>query len=85
MFLLDEPTQGVDVGTKAELHRQLIGAAAAGATVLVSSADLEELAALCHRVLVLRAGQVAAELENSAVTAASISRASLGEPEVLTA
>ncbi|MBV8290372.1 MAG: hypothetical protein JOY55_00835, partial [Mycobacterium sp.] len=45
----------------------------------------EELTALCHRVLVLRAGQVAAELDNSSVTTANISRASLGEPEVLTA
>ena len=85
VFLLDEPTQGVDVGTKAELHRQLLGAAAAGSTILVSSSDLEELTALCHRVLVLRAGQVAAELGRSSITTASISRASLGEPEVLTA
>lgn len=85
VFLLDEPTQGVDVGTKGELHRQLLGAAAAGSTILVSSSDLEELTALCHRVLVLRAGRVAAELGNSPVTTASISRASLGEPEVLTA
>jgi ribose transport system ATP-binding protein len=85
VFLLDEPTQGVDVGTKGELHRQLLGAAAAGSTILVSSSDLEELTALCHRVLVLRAGRVAAELGNSSVTTASISRASIGEPEVLTA
>jgi ribose transport system ATP-binding protein len=85
VFLLDEPTQGVDVGTKGELHRKLLGAAAAGATILVSSSDLEELTALCHRVLVLRAGRVAAELGDSSVTTASISRASLGEPEVLTA
>lgn len=85
VFLLDEPTQGVDVGTKAELHRRLLDAAAAGSTILVSSVDLEELTALCHRVLVLRAGRVAAELDSSSVTTASISRASLGGPEVLTA
>ena len=85
VFLLDEPTQGVDVGTKGELHRQLLAAAAAGATVVVSSSDLEELVALCHRVLVLRAGRVAAGFDGSSVTTASISRASLGEQEVVAA
>ena len=85
VFLLDEPTQGVDVGTKGELHRQLLAAAAAGSTVVVSSSDLEELVALCHRVLVLRTGRVAAEFDNSSVTAGNISRASLGEQEVVAA
>ena len=85
VFLLDEPTQGVDVGTKGELHRQLLAAAAAGSAILVSSSDLEELVALCHRVLVLRGGRVVAELGTRPVTTASISRASLGEPEVVTA
>jgi ribose transport system ATP-binding protein len=84
VFLLDEPTQGVDVATKGELHRQLLRAAAAGAAILVSSSDIEELTTLCHRVLVLRAGRVAAELASSSVTTASISRASLGE-RILTA
>ena len=62
LFLLDEPTQGVDVGAKAELHRQLIEAAENGAAVLVSSSDADELAALCRRVLVLRNGQIVTQL-----------------------
>lgn len=83
VFLLDEPTQGVDVGAKAELHHQLIEAARGGAAVVVSSSDVEELVALCHRVIVLRGGRIVAELAGNAITAARISHASLGaEQEV---
>jgi ribose transport system ATP-binding protein len=67
LFLLDEPTQGVDIGAKAHLHRQLIAAAEAGMTIIVSSADVDELFALCHRVIVLRNGRIAA-IENQADT-----------------
>lgn len=78
VFLLDEPTQGVDVGAKAELHRQLLSAAEAGAAVIVSSSDVDELAALCHRVLVLRDGQIVADLTGSDVSIVSITRECLG-------
>lgn len=85
VFLLDEPTQGVDIGAKGELHRQLRDAAGDGAAVVVSSSDVEELVALCHRVLVLRAGRVVAELVGPSITAANISHASLGDQEALSA
>jgi ribose transport system ATP-binding protein len=67
VFLLDEPTQGVDIGAKAHLHRQLIAAAETGMTIIVSSADVDELFALCHRVIVLRDGRIAT-IENQADT-----------------
>jgi len=83
VFLLDEPTQGVDVGAKAELHSQLSAAAGAGAAIIVSSSDVEELVGLCHRVCVLRGGRIVADLEGENVTAVRISQASLGvEQEV---
>lgn len=85
VFLLDEPTQGVDVGAKAELHHQLLAAVSEGAAVLVSSSDIEELVAICHRVLVLRAGRIVAELDGPSVTAANITQSSLGGHDVVTA
>ena len=61
-FVLDEPTQGVDVGSKADIHRLVDEAAASGAAVVVCSTDTDELARLATRVIVLRRGRVAAEL-----------------------
>jgi len=78
LFLLDEPTQGVDVGAKAELHQALFDAAERGAAVLLSSSDTEELVSVCDRVLVLRLGAVVAELVGEEVTAHALTRASLG-------
>lgn len=78
LFLLDEPTQGVDVGAKAELHRALFAAAAAGAGVLMSSGDVDELMTTCDRVLVLRGGRVVTELRGAELTPLNMSRAALG-------
>jgi ribose transport system ATP-binding protein len=78
VLLLDDPTQGVDVGAKAELHRQIIAASEAGSTVIVSSTDVEELATLCDRVLVLRDGRVVEELSGGDVTEKRINSSSHG-------
>jgi ribose transport system ATP-binding protein len=72
VFLLDEPSQGVDVGARALLHRQLLASAAEGMAVVVASTDFDELVALCDRVLVLRDGRVSAELVGSDVSVAKI-------------
>jgi ribose transport system ATP-binding protein len=62
MLLLDEPTQGIDVGAKEQIHRLIDAAAAEGVATLVASTDTEELVRLCHRVVVLANGRVKATL-----------------------
>src|SRR5262249_7222336 len=62
VVLLDDPTRGVDVGAKAEMHALIRSTAAAGAPVLICSTDIDELASLCDRVIVLRQGRLTAEL-----------------------
>jgi ABC-type sugar transport system ATPase subunit/ribose/xylose/arabinose/galactoside ABC-type transport system permease subunit len=62
LYLVDEPTAGVDVAAKAEIYRHLGELAAEGAAVLVVSSDFEELIGLCDRILVVRDGVVVEEL-----------------------
>ena len=82
VLLLDEPTQGVDVGAKGEIHAAILNAAADGAVVIVSSSDGDELVAVCHRVFVMRSGQIVAELKGDLLSVPNLSRASLGIGEV---
>jgi ribose transport system ATP-binding protein len=68
VLLLDEPTQGVDVAAKAEIHEQIGSFARNGGAVLVCSSDAEELERLCDRVVILRKGRVAMELTGPDLT-----------------
>ncbi|TDB89170.1 sugar ABC transporter ATP-binding protein [Actinomadura sp. KC216] len=76
VLLLDDPTRGVDVGAKAEIHDLIRKAAADGAVVLLASTDLEELAELCHSVLVFYRGEVAARLSGADLDQHTIVRVS---------
>ena len=78
VLLLDEPTQGVDIGAKAELYPEIMRAAADGAAVVVASSDIDDLTVLCSRVLVLRSGRLVAELTGADITTEAISRECLG-------
>jgi ABC-type sugar transport system ATPase subunit len=66
VFLFDEPTRGIDVGAKAEIHELLRSLAATGAAVLVISSEMPELLTLSHRIGVMRDGQMVKVLENKA-------------------
>jgi ABC-type sugar transport system ATPase subunit len=68
VLLLDEPTQGVDIGAKQALYGAIDEAAAAGSGVLVCSSEAKELVRLCDRVLVMRNGRIAAELSGEDLT-----------------
>jgi ABC-type uncharacterized transport system ATPase subunit len=65
-----QPTRGVDLGAVARIHAQLRAAAAAGVALLVVSADLDELLALCHRIVVLSRGVLAGEVTDLAAAGA---------------
>jgi ribose transport system ATP-binding protein len=72
VLLFDEPTRGVDVGAKVELHRQIRALADRGKAVLVISSELPELMALADRVMVLREGDVMGELDRESMTSERI-------------
>ena len=63
MLIADEPTRGVDVGAKRAIYELLASLTADGLGVLLISSDVEEILGLAHRVLVMRAGQIVAELD----------------------
>jgi ribose transport system ATP-binding protein len=77
VLLLHEPTQGVDVGAREQIFTIIRQGARDGAAVLCASADQEQLALVCDRVLVLHDGRVAAELTGDQITKAAIARESL--------
>jgi ribose transport system ATP-binding protein len=78
LLLLDEPTQGVDVGARQAIWDALDRAVEGGAGILVASTDYDQLAAICHRVLVFARGRVAAELTGAALTKDRIAQACFG-------
>jgi ribose transport system ATP-binding protein len=78
VLVLDDPTQGVDIGAKTEIHALIDAAASQGTAVLVLSSDHEELARLCHRVLVLRSGAVVDEIRPPALSAGHLTASTIG-------
>ncbi len=69
LLLLDEPTQGVDVGARADVYAAVRRAVSAGMAVLLVTSDFEELAQVADRVLVLRGGRIRADVPRDRLTA----------------
>ncbi len=72
VIVVDEPTRGIDVGTKAEIYRLLVRLAAEGRAVVVISSEMAELIGLCHRILVMREGRIVGEVAGDAMTEQAI-------------
>jgi ribose transport system ATP-binding protein len=81
VFIMEEPTAGVDIGAKGVIHRILKGLAAEGAAILVVSSDFEEVASLCERALIIGRGAITGELAGASLTLDGlIARSSLSAP-----
>ena len=78
VLIVDEPTRGIDVGTKAEVHRLLSQLAADGLAVLMISSDLPEILGMADRVLVMHEGRLAAEISREDATEESVMAAATG-------
>ncbi|MEV5531267.1 sugar ABC transporter ATP-binding protein [Streptomyces prunicolor] len=81
IVVLDDPTRGVDVGVRAEMHRIVGELAAGGAAVLIASTDLAELTEVCDRVLVFVRGRVTEEVRGERLTEPGLAVA-MQRPEV---
>ena len=68
VYVLHEPTQGVDVGAKRQVFSELARMSKEGATIIISSVEFEDLVNLCHRVYVVRKGVIGKKLEGEALT-----------------
>jgi ABC-type sugar transport system ATPase subunit len=79
ILVLNEPTRGVDVGTKMEIHELVRGLAKQGFAILVSSSDMPEVANVSDRCLVLTAGRVTGHLAGPEVTEGNILACAMGQ------
>jgi ribose transport system ATP-binding protein len=79
VFILMEPTQGIDVGVKFELYQFITAQAAGGRSILLISSELAEILGLAHRVLVMHEGRIVAEMDSQQATQEKILRYALGE------
>jgi len=83
LLILDEPTRGIDVGAKAEIHRLMGELAAGGVAILMISSELPEVLGMSDRVLVMREGRLVAEFDRARATSEAVGAAMMGsEPHV---
>jgi rhamnose transport system ATP-binding protein len=79
LLILDEPTRGIDVGAKAEIHRLMGELAGAGVAILMISSELPEVLGMSDRVLVMREGRLVAEFDRAHATSETVGAAMMGE------
>jgi ABC-type sugar transport system ATPase subunit len=79
LLLADEPTRGVDVGAKRAIYELLVSLAESGMAIVLVSSELEEILGLAHRVLVMRAGHLVADLGGATMTESAILAAAFAD------
>jgi rhamnose transport system ATP-binding protein len=79
LLIVDEPTRGIDVGTKAEVHRLMSSLAADGLAIVMVSSELPEVLGMADRIVVLREGRVAAQLTRAEATEETVMYAAMGQ------
>ena len=82
LLIVDEPTRGIDVGAKAEVHRILRDLAGQGVAILAISSDLPEVLSLADRVLVMREGRLVGEFDGETATEEDVMRLAVGARDV---
>jgi len=78
VLILDEPTQGVDVGAKSEIHRLMGELAAAGMAIIMISSELPEVLGMSDRIAVMHAGRIAGMLDRAEATPDRVLELALG-------
>jgi len=79
VFIMDEPTQGVDVGAREEIHQIMKELVDKGKAILMISSDLDELMNMSHRIIVLNKGRIAAQLVTSQTTQEEVLSHAIGK------
>jgi rhamnose transport system ATP-binding protein len=75
ILILDDPTRGIDIGTKSLVHQRVAEIASAGYPILFISSDFTEILAMCDRILVVASGRIVAQFDRNDATQDKISRA----------
>jgi ABC-type sugar transport system ATPase subunit len=79
VLILDEPTRGIDIGAKVEVHRIISELAASGLAIILISSDLPEVLAMSDRLIVMHEGRVTAELSRAEATQERVMFAATGQ------
>lgn len=81
VVIVDEPTRGIDVGTKQQIYHFIAALAAEGVSIVMISSEMPEIIGMCHRVYVMREGKIAGSLVGDAINENTIMRAAAGLKE----
>ena len=81
LLIVEEPTKGVDVGAKFQIHTELLRRAAAGMAIVVVSSDFPELMSLCSRILVVHEGRIMGDVDAATVSEDALLQMAAGLPD----